>query len=392
MKAACTLCILAALLLGVWPAAAEETLRLVVGTQRLLDGGDALERVAVGDPAVADVKVASERELLVTAKAPGSTSLLIWREGAAPERRVLLVESPELEPTPGEGQVQIDLQIVELSRRTLKQAGLNLGRNTGNTAAEIAPPGLLSAITGGVGGFLFESASGFLPIGQAFNLVYGDAGEGLLTTLSILEGNGLARVLAEPSLVVTSGQTATFLSGGEFPIPVVQGTGSSSSVTIEFKEFGVRLMVTPTIVSPERIVLKVAPEVSQLDRNTGVQTGGVSVPGLTTRRADTTLELADGETFVLSGLVNEQWTGRVDKVPLLGDIPLLGALFRTHRFEREDRELLMVVSPRLVRPLAAGEEHPPLPGEEYDDYDPSSLHLLLRERGRFEPGPVGFSP
>jgi pilus assembly protein CpaC len=392
MNGAAALTVAALLLHAAASAAAPEALHLRAGHQHVIDSSDPIDRVAVGNPDVADVQLVGTADLLVTGKASGETSLYFWSGGRRHELAVHVQRGSA--PQSRDAQVQIDIRIVEVSRRSLKQAGVNLIKNSGDRIFAISPPGVLSGIsTPGAEGFVLESASGFVAIAQAFNLVYGDAGEGILAALSVLEAKGLARVVAEPSLVAMSGQTASFLAGGEFPIPVVQGTGNGSSVTVEFKPFGIRLMVTPTVIAENRIVLKVAPEVSQLDFTSAVASGGVSVPGLITRRADTTIELGDGERFVIGGLVDHQWTGNLDKVPLLGDLPLLGALFKAHRFRRDDRELLMVVSPQLVRPLARSEPDPPLPGAEYEDYDPTSGELLFQERGRFDPDPTwGFAP
>src|SRR5690606_4039263 len=147
----------------------------------------------------------------------------------------------------------------------------------------------------------------------------------LLGVISVLEANGFAYTLAEPSLTAMSGQSATFLAGGEFPIPVEQRDGA---VTVEYKEFGVRLTLTPTVLDRDRIMLKVAPEVSELDFTAAVQAAGVSVPALTVRRTETAIQLGDGESFVISGLISRNNTGNVDKVPLLGDLPILGAFFK----------------------------------------------------------------
>ena len=195
------------------------------------------------------------------------------------------------------------------------------------------------------------------------------------------------------SLTAMSGQTASFLAGGEFPIPVPQGGGgSNTSVTIEYKEFGIRLSLTPTVLGEDRIVLKVAPEVSELDFDSSVTLQGTTVPGIRVRRTDTTVQLGDGESFVLSGLVDQDLAASVDKVPWLGDLPFIGAFFRNTRYDRQDRELIMVVTPHLVTPLARGTDVP-LPGEAYDDYDPDNADLFFRETGDFEPrsGRTGFS-
>lgn len=285
--------------------------------------------------------------------------------------------------------VQTDIRIVEVSRRALKELGFNFIKNLGNTSVTISPPNLLSGIEIDGGATTITSSSGFLPIAGAFNLAYGNAGRGLLANLSTLEANDLAYTLAEPSLVALSGQTATFLAGGEFPIPVSQSGGTgSSTISVEYKEFGVRLALTPTVLSSDYIALKVAPEVSELDYSTVVQTGGVTIPGLTVRRADTTIELGNGDSFVISGLVSRSLVNNVDKIPWIGDIPVLGAFFRSTQFDREDKELVMIVTPHLVRPIAAGSSLPPMPGDEYKNYHPDAFRALIQERGDF----VGTRP
>lgn len=385
----------AAILLGVAPDADSVDVFVDAGSQSVLVPPGAALRASVADPAIADIEIVHPREILVRGKHPGATHLLIWMEGSkSPRQYDVTVGAPRLgAPAEGSAQVQIDTRIVELSRRALRQAGINLTRVGNNSTISVSPPGTLSGISGGGGsGFIVDSASGFLPLSQAFNLVYGNASENLLVTLSVLEQNGMAHTLAEPTLVALSGQTASFLAGGEFPIPVVQNGGSGSSITIEFKPFGIRLMVTPTILPHGRIALKVAPEVSEIDFTTGVDTGGVTVPGLITRRADTMIELGDGESFAISGLVSQQLSANVDKIPGLGDIPILGALFKSTRFEREDRELLMIVSPHLVRPTAAAAADLPLPGEEYENYQPGLGELQTLETGTFDPDGAGFWP
>ncbi|MBP5095135.1 type II and III secretion system protein family protein, partial [Pseudomonas protegens] len=179
-----------------------------------------------------------------------------------------------------------------------------------------------------------------------------------------------------------SGQSASFLAGGEIPIPV-PSTGSNS-VTIEYKEFGIRLTLTPTIVDRGRISLKVAPEVSELDYSNAVTIAGTQVPALTIRRTDTSISLADGESFVISGLISTNNSSQVNKFPGLGDIPVLGAFFRDTTINREERELLMVVTPHLVQPLAADAKLPALPGERLRNYDPNFYRMFFLENGNFD--------
>ena len=366
------------------------------GSQSVIVPPSPVRRAAVADPAIADVEIVNPREVLVIGKHPGATDLALWVDGAKqPLRYAVTVGAASLgKPSAESAQVQIDTRIVELSRHALRQAGINFAHVGNNSTVAVSPPGVLSGISGGGGtGFLLDSASGFLPLSQAFNLVYGHAGENLLVTVSVLEQNGLAHTLAEPSLVALSGQTASFLAGGELPIPVAQSSGSGgTSISIEYKPFGIRLMVTPTVLASDRIALKVAPEVSELDFSASVDTGGVTVPGLRTRRADTAIELGSGESFAISGLISQQLNTNVDKIPGLGDLPILGALFKTTRFEREDRELLMIVSPHLVKPLAQGASKLKLPGEEYENYLPGLYEMQLGETGDFDPDGPGFWP
>ena len=419
----------------------DHVLLVEKGTHQLLRQPSEIERVAVGDPTVADVNVINRREVLVTGKALGITSLMVWgknagvpreyrvsvREATDPLQR--LPDDPELgraKIVKGKGvsgelpslaahqrararsggsddapvvdastiavdtQVHAAIKIVEVSRTTLRQFGFNFVKNSLNTTVTVSPPGTLGSIVQNneLGSFDLSSNSGFRAVQDAFQLAIGDATNSVLGVISLLERRGLARTLAEPSLVAASGQQASFLAGGEFPIPVVQG--NSNAVSVEFKEFGVRLTISPTVLSADRIGLKVAPEVSELDFNSGFQSGGVAVPGLAVRRTDTTIELGDGESFVISGLISNSLQADVDKVPFLGDVPILGAFFRSSQYSRDERELIMVVTPTIVRPLAAGAQTPPLPGAELDGYRPGFGELLLLENGRFDSG-SGFS-
>ena len=169
-----------------------------------------------------------------------------------------------------------------------------------------------------------------------------------------LAQEGLITLLAQPNLTALSGETASFLAGGEFPVPVAAtaGTGGTPTITIEFKKFGVSLDFTPTVIDGNRINLRVRPEVSQLSTSGGVQLQGFSVPGLTVRRAETTVELGSGETFVIAGLLQRTSDNTLSKVPGAGDIPVIGALLRSSRYRRSETELAIIVTPYLVRPLA----------------------------------------
>ncbi|TJZ62605.1 type II and III secretion system protein family protein, partial [Chitiniphilus eburneus] len=378
-------------------------LRLAVGELETVPA-PGLSRVAVADPKVADVQLTRGGDtVLVEGRAPGDTQLLLWYgKRDTPQRLKIRVdaEAPRVlssgarlgadgaqRTLDGEvadaarhaatltalgagvddrtllasgGAVQVDIKVVEYSRSEMKQAGLNLffrNLNSGFSFASFTP-GSLSKFN--LGDTL--TSEGSSPFAQAFNLLalYNRASYSIGTVLSLLESNGQIQVLAEPSLVALSGQTATFLAGGELPVPVPQSFGN---VTIEWKKFGIGLAISPTVIDARRIALKVAPEASELDYTRGVQLNGTVVPSVTTRRADTTVELGDGESFVIGGLVSRNLRNNVDKVPGIGSVPILGAFFKRVESQREDRELMIVVTPHLVSPLARDAARPPLPGE-----------------------------
>jgi len=255
--------------------------------------------------------------------------------------------------------VQVDVRVVEFSRTVLKAAGLNLFKQSnGFSFGSFSPSGLNTVTGGGTSAF---QAVGNVPIASAFNLVLNSAGRGLFADLSLMESNNLARVLAEPTLVALSGQSANFLAGGEIPVPVPEALGTTS---IQYKSYGVGLTLTPTVLSAQRIALKIAPEASQLDFQNAVTINGVSVPAITTRRADTTVELGDGESFVIGGLIDRETLSNVSKVPLLGDLPIIGAFFKQLNYQQNDKELIIIVTPHLVSPLAKNARLPATPGEQ----------------------------
>lgn len=410
---------------------AVEVLVVERGTHRHYRELGPVARVAIGDPAIADVMIINRSEMLLTGKQVGVTSLMVWQQatGAPKAYRLRVVPVQSTEPSARaadpelsqatieagvalegrlpnllahrraqlaaqgggesavadrsevtlESQVLTEVKIADVSRSTAQSFGLNLAKLTDFTQLILSPPGAIGGLA--VGG------PGLLPVNDAFQIVVGDPSRGASGVLSLLERKGLAQVLAEPTLLATSGQTASYLVGGEFPVPVSQGSGASGGgITIEYREFGVRLSLTPTVLSRDRISLKIAPEVSDLDFTNGVQIGGVATPALRVRRTDTTVELGDGESFVISGLISSSANDSLDKVPWLGDLPVIGALFRSARINQEARELIMVVTPNLVRPLSRQAKLPPLPGERERLRQPNFAETFFLETGDFSTG------
>lgn len=371
---------------------------LTLGVPKNLDFPKGIKRVAIADDSVANVSVervsgaGNPAKLLLMPIKAGNTSLMVWGTGSDEPRSLLLNVAPSLhmradkyekltemalketvlksvtgsasaEVNASQVQhksnvVQVEVKIVELNKNRLQQAGLNIfstGANSQGFSFGLLSPGVASnpnfSGVGGQGGAPGGlQGIGASPFSQAFGLLmnFGKANIGL--NLGMLEGSGMARVLAEPTLLAISGQSANFLAGGEVPIPVAQGNGA---INIEYKSYGVGLTVSPTILDNQRIVLKVAPESSELDYANAVTLQSVAVPALTVRKADTTVELADGESFVIGGLVSQSTSSNINRVPFLSEIPILGMMFKRQEFSRKERELVIVVTPRLVKPIAS---------------------------------------
>ncbi|HKM36555.1 MAG TPA: type II and III secretion system protein family protein [Thiopseudomonas sp.] len=349
-----------------------------------------IKRLAVGNPELADVKVTSRNSFLVLGLANGVTNLSVWTSCAKePRQSMLFIEgeaaSALTKPVtaqvtadmPLPNQVQTDIRFIEVNRTKLKEIGISLYGKGSNNKVITSPGGaIIDAATG--------SLLGSNLLGEGFNIAWGGGSKKYLGALNALEKSGFAYTLSRPSLVAMSGHTASFLAGGEFPVPVP--SGNSDSISIEYKPYGVKLNLTPTVIDRNRIHLKVAPEVSEIDTNpgNGVVINNIPVPSFTVRRTDTTVSLADGESFVISGLMSTRNSAVVNKLPGLGDIPILGAFFRNTKNSTEERELLMIVTPHLVNPLAADANLPELPGESLREYDPSAFEMLLLENGSFD--------
>ena len=234
-------------------------------------------------------------------------------------------------------QVNLQLKVAEVNRTVLKSLGFNLTKPNGNITFQTQNP-----FTGGQ-----------ITNTNIFNFLVGGHNGQILATLDALAQEGLVTVLAEPNLTASNGQPASFHAGGEFPIPVASSPNTATgitTITVVFKEFGVRLQFTPTIVDANHVILRVRPEVSELSTAGAVTINNFSIPALTVRRAETTVELGSGESFALAGLLRNTTTQNVSKVPGLGDLPILGQLFRSEQFQRNETELVIIVTPYLVKP------------------------------------------
>jgi len=415
---------------------AVRELALEVGQNRLLMLSEVIVRVAVADPAVADLKVITPNQVLLTSKGAGTTDLTLWNKdnvplvialqvkrnvealrrqlkelfpkenvsaSAAGDLVVLVGEVNDLR-TPervaevarlhskqvanlitvgGNHQVQLSVRFAEVSRSGLKQIGVNLfgGSTSGaQVGGMVGPKNFLGSyldqqtvhVPGtGLPGQppVFPTA----PFGQSFQLFFGSATPfPFNVTLSLLEENGLAKVLAEPSLATLSGQEAKFLAGGEIPIPIATALGA---LNVQWKKFGIQLGFTPTVLDQGTINLKVAAEVSDIDPANGVSYQGLFIPGLTSRQAETTVRLGDGQSFAIAGLMSEKVRSTIDKVPGLGSIPILGALFRSSQYQSQETELLVVITVRLVKPVAPHEVQP-LPND-FEAQNPDGMAFFL---------------
>lgn len=251
-------------------------------------------------------------------------------------------------------QVNLQVRFAEVSRSFIKNVGVNLksldqtggflfGIGSGRDAGTITPPTSTTP-----GSYTFQNGSQFTTLGLAGKLF----GMNLLSAIDLGETMGQVSTLANPNLTALSGETGTFLAGGEVPIPVSQGLGS---VSVEYKQYGVSLAYTPTVLADGRISLRVRPEVSQLDYSNAVAIGSTRVPGLTTRRAETTVELGSGQSFMIGGLLQNNNNNSFEKTPGAGDVPILGALFRSNAYQRNETELVIVITPYLVKPVNAND-------------------------------------
>lgn len=399
-----------AIILALCPAEAQTLLRLNVSEGRLLHLARPPASLFLADPKIADLATPTRNTIFLYGKAPGRTSLFaLDAQGKqlGAWRVVVSVSDAELQqlirskignypvslqitangatlsgqvPTPqiaervralaaqyagknaaivddlhvtGSLQVQLRVRVAEVSRSVTKELGLNWSAigQSGSFAIGLLtgrPVAAGTTLAGVTGNLIQPAAPG---VGSLFGS-YAKAGSNITSVLDALASESLVRELAEPTLVTTSGEQARFLAGGEFPIPVGQGLGQ---VAIEYKRFGVALDFKPTVVNEDLISMRVSPEVSTLVTTASsgaISANGFSIPALQVRRAETTVELGSGQSFAIGGLLQNNITSQVTRFPGLADIPILGALFRSTSFQRQETELVIIVTPVIVRPVS----------------------------------------
>ncbi|PYX36949.1 MAG: type II and III secretion system protein [Acidobacteria bacterium] len=389
-------------------------LRVMVGKSLLINTSERLKRVSVTDPGVADVQVVTPTQILVHGRSAGEVSLLIWDElersrsfdlrvdvdvTAAAEEEKSVFPDEQIVVTPsrsaivlsghvsdetvatragkiaeaysknvvnvltfgpkGAQEVLLEVKFAEVDRTAILQYGFNffapgLGNTVGtiqtgqfgsvnihNTATTTTTNGSTSTTT---------TTPPTVTINDFLNVFLTRTDLNLGVVIKALQAKNLLQILAEPNLIAVNGKEASFLAGGEFPFPVVQPSQGFNAVTIQFKEFGVKLKFTPVIMPSGNIHLKVVPEVSALDFTNALQVSGFLIPALSTRRADTEFELQDGQSFVIAGLMDNRVTNLVNKIPGLGDIPILGAFFKSKSLQKSNGELMVLCTVRKVSP------------------------------------------
>lgn len=390
--------------------AEASALNLLVGRSAVIDIGTPIARVSLTSPDVADALVTTNQQLLVHGKAPGTISMFVWNRAGGIKRYEVIVQRDLSQLTeqlkqlfPGEtitvdsngrdvvisgtvsskyvtekaadvaagyvekkenvvnllrqaegiasNQVLLRVRFAEVSRSALTELGISLFSDGNNNK-------IGSSSTQQFAAPFFDQNSPMqgknLNFSDYLNIYFFDTANQLGTVVKALQNKGLFQTLAEPNLIAENGKEASFLAGGEFPYPVAQGQQGNLAITIVFKEFGIRLRFTPTVLGGDLIHLKVAPEVSALDFANAVVANGFRIPSLTTRRAETEVELRDGQTFAIAGLMNNTVASSLRKIPGIGDIPILGLLFQSKSAQKDRTELVVMITPQIVRAGSLG--------------------------------------
>jgi pilus assembly protein CpaC len=290
------------------------------------------------------------------------------------------VNNLQLGPGGVEKQILLRVKFAELDRGTASQYGVNL--------ASLGATGTIGRV--GTGQFqavapnqIGSTGSNNFSITDALNIMAFRPDLNLAAFIKALQSQNILQILAEPNLVTANGKEANFVVGGEFPVPILQGGANSGAVTVQFREFGIRLWFTPQITANKTIKVYIRQEVSTLDLANGVQLGGFSIPALSTRKAETNVELGDGQSFVVAGLVDNRETELFNKLPVISSIPILGALFKTKEERKSTGELIMMITPEITEPLNPGDSKPlpAYPNEFLKRLDPKDAAATQRGGG-----------
>ncbi len=392
-------------------------------------------RVELANPTVADVLLLTSSDIYVTGKAPGKTTLALKSRDGAPYAVYVIEVSPHIsglkqklhEILPNETGIMVTAaqdtvvlsgtvsssanlaQVLALAKSYVPEGQGDKGKLLNllevGGVHQVMLEVRVSEVSRNLGkrlgfNFMFLSASGKQfgisrlnslttptidgiteftdPVNMIFRFLHD--GATWTTFIDALKDQGMLKVLAEPTLIALSGKSANFLAGGEFPVPIPQASGTDTTITIEYKAFGVGLNFTPTVLSNGKIHMQVAPEVSELDYTTAVSFSGFVVPGITTRRVSTSIELADGQSFAIAGLLKDEIRQNIKKFPLLGDVPVLGSLFRSSTFQKNETELVIIVTPHLVKPLDMTKQT--LPTDQFVEPNDAEFYLLGDLEGR----------
>lgn len=408
----------------------SNTITLVVGKSQVLNLPVQVKRISLADPEIADTIVISPQQIYLRGKTVGSTNVTVWRADDTvykvldleiipnltqikKQLHSLLPDEPHIRVSAthdhitlagnvsssanvskaltlaetfapkkvlnlmqvaGVQQVMLEVRVAEMNRQLLRRLGVNFGAQSPNSPHNDFGISALNRLT------IPNLSSALVPgLGQAINAILQfQSGEITWAVfIDALKQHDLVKILAEPTLVALSGQEASFLAGGEFPFPVPQ---SFAVTTIKFKKFGVGLNFTPTIVTQDKISIRVSPEVSQLDFTNAVQIQGFLIPSITTRRAATTIELSDGQSFAIAGLLQDTVRQQISKFPFLGDLPILGPLFRSSQFQKNETELIIIVTPHLAKPVDMARQT--LPTDSYVEPNDMEYYILGYREGR----------
>lgn len=394
-----------------------QTLHLLVGRSLVISSPTRIKRISLADPNIAEAIVVSPTQVLVNGKTPGGVSLLLWDEAdqsqafevsvdidvlglsqkihevfpaenvhidtskdvviltgkissAAVADKILEVvkgAAPKVTsmmevPVAPAGQILLQVKFAEVDRTKIDQLGFNFislpgAKNVGTVSTQQFGPPQLASVTGGR-----SAVNSTVSLSDLLNVFIFRPDINFAATIKALSERNVLQILAEPNLMTQSGKDASFLAGGEFPFPILQGVGAggAAGITIQFREFGVRLGFTPTLTPDGSIHLKVKPEVSSLDFSNALTIQGFLIPALSTRRVESEMDLKDGQSFAIAGLVDNRVTEQFQKIPGIGDIPILGKLFQSKTLNRSNSELLVLVTPRIVQPLTS-DKLPPGP-------------------------------